>query len=597
MTHGTAIRAGTVAILVATAASAQPTAPFQAEYTVAIKDTAAHLFHVTASFSNLRQPRLDVSLPIWTPGWYTLEYYAKNMSRFAVTDGAGTRLPAPLSRAQTWSIDTRGRTRIVVEFDYLANVLALNQAKVTSTFAFFTGTQLFLEPIGHRDVPSIVRFVVPPGWRIVSALPETSDSAVFTAPDYDTLVDAPTWLGAFQLHRFSVDGTPHSLVLGTHAVFPADSIRRYTERFASMVRAASAIFGGLPYEKYLVFWLPGTPESPADGALEHGNSYVACCGGPTGLSVNRYTAHEFFHLWNVKRIRPAALWPYDYSRPVETPSLWVSEGVSDYYGLLITYRAGLLEEQDFLSRVASTMAANERNEERRYMSLSDASMATWRWYLHEPVSYYSTGFVLGALLDLSILRDTRGARGLDAVMRQLHDQFYRRNKGFTPEDLVRTVSAVAGRDYGDFFRRYVTGLEVPPYDSILGYAGIRTRESSQMTGLLNALATVVPQGRRVDTVLAGGTAATAGIRKGDILISVDGTPIQQVAFAFPNGCCLVKPLGDERVVIGLLRDSSRMEVTVTLRPYRNTTRITEYIPDASPEQHAVRRAWLARRTQ
>lgn len=166
------------------------------------------------------------------------------------SDGAGTRLAAPLSRAQTWSIETRGKTRVVVEFDYVANVLALNQAKITGTFAFFTGTQLFLEPVGHRNASSLVRFVVPPGWRIVSALLETSDPTVYTAPDYDTLVDAPTWLGAFELQRFDVDGKPHLLVLGSGARFAADSMRRHTERLATMVRTAGAIFGGLPYDKY-----------------------------------------------------------------------------------------------------------------------------------------------------------------------------------------------------------------------------------------------------------------------------------------------------------------------------------------------------------
>lgn len=577
------------------AAIAQSYTPFRAEYTVEVKDTTAHLFHVTATFSNLRQPRLDVALPIWTPGWYTLEYYARNIRRFLVTDSAGTRLAALLSRAQTWTIDTRGKTRVVVEFDYVANVLALNQAKITGTYAFFTGTQLFVEPVGHRNAPSLVRFVVPSGWRIATALAETPDPAVYTAPHYDALVDAPTWLGAFESVPFDVDGKPHFFVFGAGMHFTADSMRWHTESLATMVRTAAAIFGGLPYDKYLFIQLPDTAESDAGGALEHGNSFVGCCGGPLELGAHRYTAHEFFHLWNVKRIRPAELWPYDYGRPVETPSLWVSEGVSEYYGGLIAYRAGFRTDTAFIGGLGSTMTAIARNEERLFVSPSDASMSTWRGYLQEPVSYYWTGEILGALLDLSIIHDTQGRRGLDDVMRILYQQHFQRNMGFTPSDLVRAVSSVAGRDYTDFFRRYVTGLEVFPLDSILNYAGVRVvpYTGTRIWSLLNAYSTPVTGGRRIETLFSG-VAAAAGLRVGDVMVAVDDTPIDQVRFLYPNGCCLLTERDHQRVVITVLRDSSRMQIPVTLRPFQGMAPGIAYDPAPTARQLEVRRRWLAR---
>ncbi|MDP2959449.1 MAG: hypothetical protein Q8N53_23725 [Longimicrobiales bacterium] len=593
--HCLAIGALAATLLAPPPAGAQSNAPFRAEYTVEVKDTTSHLFHVTATFSNLAQPQLDVALPIWTPGWYTLEYYAKNVRRFVVTDGAGTRLAAPLSRAQTWTIDTRGKARVVVEFDYVADVLALNQAKITGTYAFFTGTQLFLEPVGHRNAPSLVRFVVPPGWRIVSALAQASGPAVYTAPDYDALVDAPTWLGAFESEQFEVDGKPHFFVIGSGMDFPADSMRRHTERLAAVVRTAAAIFGGLPYDKYLFFNLPDTAESDAAGALEHGNSFVGCCGGPIELMVSSYTAHEFFHLWNVKRIRPAELWPYDYSRPVETPSLWVSEGVSDYYGGLIAYRAGFLTDTAFIGGLAATMEANARNGERQYLSPSDASMATWRAYLREPVSYYATGAILGALLDLSLLHDTQGRRGLDDVMRVLYHEFFQQNRGFTPRDLVRAVSSVGGRDYTDFFRRYVTGFEAPPFDSILDYAGVRTVPSTQVRSNLQAASTPVAEGRRIDLLFRGGAAATAGLQKGDVLVAIDDIPIGRIRFLYPNGCCWLTQRDHQRIVVTILRDSSRMQIPVTLRPGPSADANIAYDSTATVGQLAVRRAWLARR--
>src|SRR5918912_3191811 len=184
----------------------------RADYTVTLADPATQLFHVTAQFSNLAQPTFDFALPTWTPGWYTIENYAKNVLRLTVTDGGGRPLAHTMTRKQTWRTDTRGRDRVRVDFDYAATVLALNQAKLTPEIGFFTGTELFVEPLGHRGAPATVRFVLPAGWRMVTALAATDDSLVYAAPDYDVLVDAPTLLGHFDVTRFDVEGKPHYFV-------------------------------------------------------------------------------------------------------------------------------------------------------------------------------------------------------------------------------------------------------------------------------------------------------------------------------------------------------------------------------------------------
>ncbi len=555
---------------------------FHAEYTVAVKDTASHLFHVTATFSQLHQPRLELALPAWTPGWYTIENYAKNVLRFTVTDGAGTRLRAPLSHAQTWSIDTRGSDRVTAEFDYSATVSAVNQAKVTSTYAFFTGTQLFLEPVGHRSAPATVRFVVPSGWRIATALRDTPDSTVYTAIDYDALVDAPTMLGTFDVYRFDVDGTPHFFVQKSVAPIPVDIVAAATAKFALMVRTARAIFGSLPYEKYLVFSLPDTAESHADGALEHLNSYVGAEGPMVGLPSPN--THEFFHVWNVKRIRPAEMWPYDYARPNETPSLWVSEGITSYYGPLLWYRS-FGGDSVLLRSVDGSANLIELTEARRYISPSDASISTWLGYdtpVAFSISYYAQGAVLGALLDLSILHDTHGRRGLDDVMRALYRQFYQKGKGFTPDDMRRTVTAVAGRDYADFFRRYVTGVDVPPFNIIFGYAGFERSE----VGYLGIFGQPTPQGYRIGGMVPGGAAALAGLKRGDIIVSGDGMPMKAGAAGMGAGT------PGQRVNYVVLRGGKELPVTATLAT-RLVLRAVR--PEStSPEQRLVRERWLAR---
>src|SRR5690348_15612057 len=195
-------------VLIAPAAAAQE-GRLELEYTVKVADIPAQLFHVTTDIRNIKQPALELSLPVWSPGWYVIENYAKNISRFRVTDAGWRELRPALVRKQSWRVDTRGISRITVEFDYSATILAANQARIAPDYAFFTGTQLFLLPEGHRFRPSKVHFEVPSGWKIASGLNETTDPTVFTAPDYDTLVDQPTLMGQIEVTRFMVDGKPH----------------------------------------------------------------------------------------------------------------------------------------------------------------------------------------------------------------------------------------------------------------------------------------------------------------------------------------------------------------------------------------------------
>ena len=205
-----------VNVLFAPAAAAQDRR-LEIEYTVKVADIPGKLFHVTTDIRNINQPSLELSLPVWSPGWYVIENYAKNVFRFRVTEPGGRELRPAQVRKQTWRIDTKGISRVTVEFDYLANVLSANQARIAPDYAFFTGTQLFLLPEGHRSRPSKVRFDPPSGWRIASGLDETADPMVFTAPNYDTLVDQPALMGQFDVTRFTVEGKPHDFVANPRA--------------------------------------------------------------------------------------------------------------------------------------------------------------------------------------------------------------------------------------------------------------------------------------------------------------------------------------------------------------------------------------------
>ena len=509
----------------------------QIEYTVALTAPASQQFHVTTLIKNINQPELVLSLPTWTPGWYTVENYFKNVLRFRITDTSGKILPHVMSKKQTWNVDTRGIRELKIEYDYRATILALNQAKITKDFAFFTGTELFLQAEGHREEPATVHFQIPSGWKIISALKETNDPMTFTAADYDTLVDAPTEMGNFDVTPFEVEGKPHFFVASPAGVFNAEKSRQFVDMMAKIVKADSAIFGGLPYEKYLMFYFFTSPESNAGGALEHLNSFVSFARGANAANPKRLmgtAAHEYFHLWNVKRIRPAEMWPYDYSRENETPLLWVSEGFTNYYGQMARYRAGLQTTESFLQSVADAASGVENTDARNYISPAEASVSTWAGYdtpVAFGISYYTQGQNLGALLDLSIRNDSDGRASLDDVMRALFDDHYKKGNGFTTEDMISIINRITKKDYHDFYQHYVFGTDVPDYDRIFSYAGYKVEKKSDTVPDLGFFGRFRNGGFTVNAVEPNSGAAAAGLRGGDIITKING----QSAIGFPMG--------------------------------------------------------------
>lgn len=572
------------------AVSAQKNA-LKVDYTVTLSDTASQQFHITTDIKNINQPRLDLSLPTWTPGWYTVENYLKNVLRFRITDANGKILPHTMSKKQTWNVDTRGIKEIKIDYDYRATVLALNQAKITDTYAFFTGIELFLQPEGHRDEPSTVHFTLPAGWKIITALKDTNDPMTFTAANYDVLVDAPVEMGNFDVTKFEVEGKPHYLVANPAGTFSSEKAQKFTGMLAKVAEADSKMFGGLPYEKYVYFYFFAPPESNASGALEHLNSFVSFA--PSGDVATPEmligtAAHEFFHLWNVKRIRPAEMWPYDYSRENETPLLWVSEGFTNYYGVRARYRAGLMNEKDFLASVAGAATGVENTEAREYISPAESSVSTWVGYDSPTafsISYYTQGQNLGALLDLSIRNDTDGRSSLDDVMRTLFSDFYKRGKGFTTEDMISIINRLTKKDYHDFYRRYVFGTEVPDYDKILGYAGYKLDKTTRQSPVFGFGARNRNGGLTVLAVEPGSPAAAAGIKVGDVITKINGEDVRRSEF---------NDLAGKTIKLTVKRGSQEEELTMNVGSRELNVFSTAELPKPDAKQLRVRESWLKR---
>jgi predicted metalloprotease with PDZ domain len=560
-------------------------------YTVALKDPATRQFHITTDIKNIDQPQLDLALPTWTPGWYVVENYGKNVLRFTVKNAAGKWVQPRMVRKQTWRIDTNGIKQLRVEYDYSATILGLNQAKIASDYAFFTGIQLFLEPVGHRTTASTVRFDIPSGWKLLSALKDTSDPKVFNAADYDTLVDAPAMMGNFDITEFQVQNKPHYFAAYPAGAFNAEKSKRFTEMLASTINAQSAIFGDLPYEKYIAYYFFQPAESNASGALEHLNSYVMFA--PAGANstpegIIGTGSHEFFHLWNVKRIRPAEMWPYDYSRENESPLLWFSEGFTNYYGALATYRAGVTTQETFLQRAAGAAGGVEDSEARKFIPPASASVSTWLGYDTPQaftISYYTQGQNIAALLDLSIRNDTDGSASLDDVFRTLYKDHYGRGRGFTTAELIAIINKITGKNYTSFFDNYVYGVEVPDYDRIFGYAGYKLEKKPQVGTDFGFSVRPRSGGFYINGITPGGASEKAGLRVGDVIMKVDGTPV----FGAPLGT-----LAGKTVKLTVVRDGAEIELPMTVGSREYVENVLAEVASPTAQQMKIRDGWLRR---
>lgn len=483
----TALRRGPFAALLvlALAAAALAQSAPRLDYTMSIADAARHYFHIKIDVTNASGPTLDIALPAWTPGWYTIRPYAANVVKLHAHDGGGNRLPLHAVDKQTYRIETKGLKSFTVEYDYFANNPAVNGAELTPKRGYFLGTNLFFYVPGHTtDTPSALRFEIPQGWRIATGLKKTGENAYF-ARNFDTLIDAPTILGDFDHDTTTVGGKTIHVVMDPKGLYDAAKRAKLTEMVGRVIASQAAMFGGLPYDDYWVLYVGGETVR-GGGALEHENSTNVMVGrlpdDPVGLIP--VTSHEHFHVWNVKRLKPAGLMPYDYSREQYIRELWFAEGVTSYFSDVHLMRAGLWTPETFLEQQAGQIGLLQGNEARAWVSLEDASLVTWLTYgggattANFGVNYYNKGQVVAMLLDLEIRGATAGSRSLDDVLRNLYENYGKRGLGYTNEDVEKVVSEVAGRSFSDMFAKYVKGTEELDYNRALAHAGLKLEDVS-----------------------------------------------------------------------------------------------------------------------
>ena len=499
-------------------------------YSVNLSQRAEHRCQVEMKIRGVNHPYLDLSLPAWT-NLYQLRNFVDNLSDVVALDAAGNSLQVRRIGSHTWRIRTDAADSLSVRYQIFANVPGDFYSLIDENHAFLNGANIFLYLQGHRRISYRVAFEdLDPAWRIATGLARDGSEVVFRAQDYGHLIDCPFEISDFQRIDFRSHGVDFEIVY--HGRRGVEEPEKFRSTLEPLVETSFQLMRDVPLKRYVfIYHFTGVKRG---GGMEHRNSSAInkppavepITSARNYLGIAGVSAHEFFHLWNVKRIRPHHYIEPDWTRPIPTPALWFSEGFTSYYGSLILLRSGLHSPARFFRSIAGRIRGIEERSSHRSLSVERVSADAWRYpepsYLlpENSYSYYSKGAVLAFLADLKIRSETNGSRSLDDVMRFLNWFYAKPGKGFESEDLPRVFSAVCECDFSEFFENYVSGIEALPYQEYLALAGLELVRGEKTATDFGFEATSnhgePPIIARIDE---GSPAAAAGLQLGDVVLS------------------------------------------------------------------------------
>ena len=586
-------------------------------YRLSFPQPETHLYHVELAVTGAPKGRVRFVMPAWTPGSYLIRDFARHVQDFEARDAQGEPLSWRRIDKQTWEVDAAEARRIVVRYRVYANELGVQSSHLDETHAYGNGTSVFMYVEDAKAAPCTLAIDAPRGWHVDIPLRQTGRST-FAAENYDELVDAPWEIGTHRRLEFRALGKRHRIALFGRG---NEDEERLVADLKRIVEEEAAIFGGLPYKEYLfILHLNDKP----GGGLEHRGSNTSAVERWTFQPGKKYEdflaleAHEFFHTWNVKRLRPAALGPFDYTKEVHTTLLWAMEGITSYYDHLVLARAGLISEERYREFLAETITKLRQQPGRFKLSLAQSSFLTWvklykqdaNW-INTGVSYYLKGELVGLALDLAIRDRTDGRKSLDDVMRALYAKYPFEGPGI-PETHThgedgwrRTLEEVTGLRWRDFWAKYIEGTDEVDLEALLARVGWELKpvmrdddaekkaKKGDYTGPGAWLGIEVKEADkrvRVANVLVASPALDAGLAPDDELVALEGMQVKDKEW-------LEKRLREREpgdyVTLHFFRRGELVEKRVMLGANPPEKWAIEESKRAGARATRLRRAWLA----
>ncbi len=574
-------------------------------YHVSMPEPASHMFHIIFTCTGIKGETLDLKMPAWTPGYYQLLNYAKNVENFKVTDGTGAAISWAKPNQNSWQLQTKNTNQVIINYDVKATTSFVAQSFLDTTHGYIIPAGVFLyinKMIGHPVTVTVEPYK---NWANIATgldtvahrVQWTGKKFTYTAPDFDILYDSPFLIGNLEsLTPFYVKGIPHYFTGYKLGDFDREG---FVKDLQKIVEGASDMIGDIPYTHYTFLAI-----GPGQGGIEHLNSTTISFNGsgmktPEGRKrMLPFLTHEYFHHYNVKRIRPVELGPFDYDNGNRTKMLWVSEGLSVYYEWLILKRMGLITKEDILNSFRSNLRAYENKPGHLYQSVADASYETWSDgpfgrtgdEVNKTISYYDKGPVMGVLLDFKIRHETKNKRSLDDVMRLLYNKFYKQMKrGFTEEELRAACETIAGTSLNEFFE-YIYTVKAPDYPKYFSYAGLAI---DTLPAALPGAWLGVSTRSRNDTLLVtavdwNSPAWNAGIRSQDKILLADGIKTSKKQF---DDLITGKASGD-KIKLLTLSNNIQGEKEISLSTKWEKPFTITAVSDPGKLQSAILKDWM-----
>ncbi|WP_374493220.1 M61 family metallopeptidase [Zoogloea sp.] len=587
-------------------------------YTIQAVHPAAHLFEVSLHLDDPDPAGQVLSLPAWIPGSYMIREFARNIVRFSAMAG-GRTLKVRRHDKHTWQLPAGINGPVTVNYTVYAWDLSVRTAHLDQTHGFFNGTSVFLCARGREGRAHLVDIRPPAGmedagWRVATSLPEAEgeDGAaerygfgLYRAPDYDALIDHPVEMGRFSLAEFDACGVPHAVAItGRHDC----DLRRLVDDLKPICEAQIRLFGEpAPMDRY-VFLVMAVGEGY--GGLEHRASTALLCSradlpyvgmDAPGEGYRQFLglcSHEYFHTWNVKRIKPAAFVPYDLSQENYTRLLWAFEGFTSYYDDLMLVRSGRISVADYLGLLGKTITQVHKGSGRRKQSVAESSFDAWTKYYRQDenspnaiVSYYTKGSLVALLLDLRLRAESSGARSLDDLMRALWVRHGQTGLGVAEDGLFALAAEIGGAETGHWLRAMVEGTDELPLESWLKRVDVNLAWEASATGVGLGVRTAADgDALRLANVFDGGAAQAAGLSAGDVLVALDGLKVNSGNL----DKLLTRRLPGEEVEIHAFRRDELMRFEVILQEAPRDTAKLSLAEGGSPAHRALRAGWLER---
>ncbi len=503
-----------------------------------------HYFDVEMTLSDFKEKELNLKLPVWAPGSYLVREFSKNLNLVKAFEENGKEIQVVKKTKNTWTVKSNGGKKIKVKYEVYSFELSVRTSFLDLTHGFVSGSCVFMYVDGYKEKKGTLEIVKPTFFKTIStALPKASISIArdgsesFEFSNYDQLVDCPIEIGNQVVFDFMASGVKHTVAMYGEGNYDIPSLKR---DMAKVIETETAVFGVNPNKEY-VFIVHNVVEG--QGGLEHCNSST--------LSVNRWTyggsdylnflnlvAHEYFHLWNVKRIRPIELGPFDYDQENYTSLLWVMEGFTSYYDELLLLRAGFYTKEEFLNKLQGSINYVEGSVGSRVQPVAHASFDAWiKAYRptenssNTTMTYYTRGYVLGAIFDAMIIDHSKGKQCLDHFLQHLYKKFYvELNRGFSEAEFKTELEKFTGKNLDDFFKKYINGTEILPYAEVFDKVGLNVKDITTFKPSLGA--SVRDEGGKVmvKNVRAGSCAEDAGISVGDEIVGCNGNRVDQSMF-------------------------------------------------------------------